>query len=115
MVVIAGRRREVLDATADEIRSDGGRCEVAPLDVRDADAVDAEVARIVEHHGRIDGLVNNAGGQFAAPLADMTVRGWKTVVDLNLNGTFQVTHAVFRHSMKDSDRRSWPIARSRQK
>ena len=101
VVVIAGRRAEVLEETAEEIRSDGGRCEVAPFDIRESEAVDASVADIVARHGRIDGLVNNAGGQFAKPLEELSPRGWKTVVDLNLNGTFNVTHAVFRHSMRE--------------
>jgi citronellol/citronellal dehydrogenase len=100
-VIIAGRRHEILEATAEEIRGDGGRCEVAPFDIRESDAVDASIAEIVARHGRIDGLVNNAGGQFAKPLEDLSPRGWKTVVDLNLNGTFNVTHAVFRHSMRE--------------
>lgn len=101
-VIIAGRRAEVLEQTAEEIRSDGGRCEVAQFDIRDSELVDTRVGEIVARHGRIDCLVNNAGGQFAKPLADVSPNGWKTVVDLNLNGTFNVTHAVFRHSMQQS-------------
>jgi citronellol/citronellal dehydrogenase len=100
-VIIAGRRAEVLEVTAAEIHADGGRCEVAPFDIRESDAVDARIAEIVARHGRIDGLVNNAGGQFAKPLEDVSPNGWKTVVDLNLNGTFNVTHAAFRHSLQE--------------
>lgn len=99
-VVIAGRREDVLAETADEIRADGGRCDTQPLDVRDGGSVDAAIAAIVERHGRIDGLFNNAGGQFAAPAEKISTSAWEKVVDLNLHGTFRVTRAVFDASMK---------------
>jgi citronellol/citronellal dehydrogenase len=99
-VVIAARRKQPLDATAAEIASAGGRCETAQLDIRDAEAVDATVAALVERHGRIDGLVNNAGGQFVAPAAQISPNGWRTVIDLNLNGSFLMSSAVYRHSMQ---------------
>jgi citronellol/citronellal dehydrogenase len=100
-VVIAGRRREPLEQTAAEIAEAGGLCDVVPLNIREADAVDAALAGIVAKHGRLDGLVNNAGGQFVAPVADMSPNGWRTVVDLNLNGTFLVTTTAYRHWMRD--------------
>jgi citronellol/citronellal dehydrogenase len=99
-VVIAARRAEPLDATAAEIREAGGRCETAVLNIRDEKAVDGVVATIAARHGRIDGLVNNAGGQFVQPAAQMTPNGWRTVVDLILNGTFLMSSAVYRHSME---------------
>ena len=100
IVVIAARRQELLEKTAAEITEAGGRCETALLDIRDEKAVDAVVAGIVAKHGRIDGLVNNAGGQFVQPAAQMSPNGWRTVIDLNLNGTFLVSSAVYRHSMQ---------------
>ena len=63
-VVIAGRREEPLAATAEEIHTAGGRCETTQLNIRDEEAVERTVEALVERHGRIDGLVNNAGGQF---------------------------------------------------
>ena len=100
-VVIAARRRELLERTAAEIAEAGGRCDVAELNVRDESAVDATLRAVVEKHGRLDGLVHNAGGQFVAPVSGMSPNGWRTVVDLNLNGTFLVTTAAYRHWMRD--------------
>ena len=99
-VVIAARRSEPLERTAAEIHEAGGRCETAVLDIRDDKAVEQVVASLVAKHGRIDGLVNNAGGQFVQPAAQMSPKGWRTVIDLILNGTFLMSSAVYRHSME---------------
>jgi citronellol/citronellal dehydrogenase len=99
-VVIAARRREPLEQTAAEIAEAGGRCETVALNIRDEKAVDQVVAELVARHGRIDGLVNNAGGQFVQPAAKMSPNGWRTVIDLILNGTFLMSSAVYRHSMQ---------------
>jgi citronellol/citronellal dehydrogenase len=100
-VVISGRRGDVLGETADEIRADGGRCEFETMDVRDDESVTGAIAKIVERVGPIHGLYNNAGGQFAAPAEKISPSAFRKVVDLNLNGTFQVTRAVFEASMKE--------------
>jgi len=99
-VVIAARREEPLTRTAAEISEAGGRCETALLNIRDEKAVDETVAAIVARHGRVDGLVNNAGGQFVQPAAEMSPNGWRTVIDLNLNGSFLMASAVYRHTMR---------------
>ena len=99
-VVIAARRKEPLERTAAEIRAAGGRCDTAELNIRDEKAVDATVAALAAKHGRIDALVNNAGGQFVQPAAQLSPNGWRTVIDLNLNGTFLVSSAVYRHSLE---------------
>jgi citronellol/citronellal dehydrogenase len=99
-VVIAARRAEPLERTAAEIREAGGCCETVSLDIRDEKAVDEVVAGLAAKHGRIDGLVNNAGGQFVQPAAQMSPKGWRTVIDLILNGTFLMSSAVYRHSME---------------
>lgn len=102
-VVIAARREEHLRTTVEEIRSSagpaGGAADWLPLNVRDEADVERAVAEIVERHGRIDALVNNAGGQFPSAAEQISPNGWRTVVDLNLTGTFLVTRAVFNASM----------------
>jgi citronellol/citronellal dehydrogenase len=95
-VVLAARRAEPLAATAAEIADAGGTADTLALNVRDADAVEEGVGAVVARHGRLDGLVNNAGGQFTAQAEDISPNGWRSVVDLNLNGTFLVTRAAFR-------------------
>ena len=100
-VVIAARREELLAKTAAQIAEAGGKCSTVTVNIRDEKAIDAMVASVLERHGRIDGLVNNAGGQFVAPLAEMSPNGWRTVIDLNLNGTYLVSRAVYRAWMKD--------------
>jgi citronellol/citronellal dehydrogenase len=100
-VVISGRREAVLGETAEEIRSDGGLCEFESMDLRDGDSVEEAVARMRERVGVLHGLFNNAGGQFSARAEKISESAWQKVVDLNLNGTFRVTRAVFDASMKE--------------
>jgi citronellol/citronellal dehydrogenase len=96
-VVIAGRRQEPLEETA--ALCEGGRCEVVTCDIREEDQVTALADRVVERHGRIDTLVNNAGGQFMSPAEDITPKGFETVVRLNFLGTWLLTHAVATRAM----------------
>ena len=100
-VVIAARSEDALAATAEEIRNDGGACETQTMDITDDASVEDGIAKICDRVGRIDGLFNNAGGQFAAPAAKLSMNAWRKVVDLNLHGTFRVTRAVFDASMKE--------------
>src|SRR3954452_15983437 len=67
-VAIVGRTVEKLEAVRAEIESAGGVCSVHAADIRDEPAVQATVAAVLAAHGRIDALVNNAGGQFPSPL-----------------------------------------------
>lgn len=94
-VVLAARRPEPLQETVAEIEAAGGRADHVLLNIRDEDQVEEVVAEVVARHGRLDLLVNNAGGQFPAPAEQISPNGWRTVVDLNLNGTFLVTRAAF--------------------
>src|SRR5215218_2611716 len=95
-VVIAGRRAEPLEETASLCE---GTCEPFVCDIREEEQVAAFVEGVVERHGRIDTLVNNAGGQYMTPAEDISLKGWDTVVRLNLTGTWLVTHAVATRSM----------------
>ena len=100
-VVISGRTAEKLDRVAQEIREDGGQCDIEAFDIRDEDAVKAGVAAVVARVGRIDGLVNNAGGQFPAPLQAISKRGFEAVVNNNLTGGFLMMREVFLQSMQE--------------
>jgi len=98
-VAIAGRRPEPLEVVAAEIAADGGRAIALPLNIRDEEAVDREVAALVANAGRLDFVVNNAGGQFASDAAGIRPKGWRAVIDTNLNGTWWVTQAAHRHAL----------------
>ena len=96
-VVVCGRRLEPLEQTA--AAADGGRCEPIACDIREADQVEALVDEVLARHGRIDLLVNNAGGQFLTPAEDITPKGFRTVIRLNVEGTWLMTHAVATKAM----------------
>ncbi len=96
-VVLAGRRKEPLEATAMEGRSSGSRTLVVPTDVSDPVSVRALFARTKEAFGRVDLLFNNAGtGAPPVPLEDLTYEQWKSVVDINLTGAFLCTQEAFK-------------------
>lgn len=101
-VVLTGRKPEKLERVAAEIREDGGACSHRAFDIRDEDAVKSSVAAIVAESGAIHGLVNNAGGQFPAPLAAISKKGWDAVVANNLTGGFLVAREAFNQSMKNT-------------
>jgi citronellol/citronellal dehydrogenase len=90
-VVIAGRREEVLQEAAAEI---GERCSCAAGDIREP----ADATRIVEtvrqRHGRLDVLVNNAGGQYFVPAEEIAAKGWQAVRRLNVGGTYTMIRAA---------------------
>ncbi len=99
-VVISGRSVDKLERVAAEIREDGGQVDTRAFDIRDEDQVRAAVAGVVAAHGRIHGLVNNAGGQFPATLQSISKRGFETVIATNLIGGFLMAREVFVQSMQ---------------
>jgi citronellol/citronellal dehydrogenase len=98
-VVGCGRRPEPLSDTREAIVALGGAAGAEALDIREADAVDAMVDRVLAEHGRVDVLVNNAGGQFLSPAEAISPKGFRTVIELNVMGTWHMTHAVATKAM----------------
>jgi len=99
-VVLVGRNPDKLTATAQEIMGDGGQGGWHSCDIRREGDVQAMVAQVVQQHGRIHGLVNNAGGQYISPLAKTSAKGWQAVIDTNLTGGFLVARECFNQSMQ---------------
>lgn len=98
-VLLVGRKAEKLQKVAGEIAEDGGKADWQACDIRDEEAVKALVSRLMERFGPIHGLVNNAGGQYPAPLASINQKGFETVLRTNLVGGFLMAREVFNQSM----------------
>jgi citronellol/citronellal dehydrogenase len=98
-VVLIGRNVERLEATRAEIIADGGKASFFSVDIREELDVHNTVAKIIAEHGQIHGLVNNAGGQFPAPLLRISKNGWDAVVNSNLTGGFLMAREVMNQSM----------------
>ncbi len=98
--VLIGRRAENLEVVAREIAEDDGNADSFACDIREEARVKETVAEIVAKHGRIDGLVNNAGGQFPAPLEKISANGWQAVLNTNLMGGFLFARECYTQSMK---------------
>jgi citronellol/citronellal dehydrogenase len=99
-VVLIGRTLAKLQDTAGEIVADGGRASFHGCDIRQEDAVRTVVTAIVAAHGRIDALVNNAGGQYITPLENISAKGWQAVIDTNLTGGFLMARECYVQSMQ---------------
>ncbi len=101
-VALVGRKPEKLEAVQAEIAEAGGTAHGFSVDIRDEDGVKATVTAILERFGRIDHLVNNAGGQFAAHVEDISLKGWEAVVKTNLTGGFLMARECFQQFMRES-------------
>lgn len=94
-VGICSRDQTSIDAVAETINDrDGGEVIAIECDVRDRGAVDALVAETVDAFGGLDAMINNAGASFMAPVEEISENGWKTIVDINLHGTFNGCQAA---------------------
>ena len=104
-VVLIGRNLAKLQDVAGEIAVDAsghvGHVSFHACDIRNEEAVKTTVAAIVIAHGRIDGLVNNAGGQYITPLENISAKGWDAVVATNLTGGFLMARECYLQSMQD--------------
>ena len=95
-LVICGRKAEPLERAADGMRALGIECLAYPMTIRDPDQVAALFEAAWSRYGRLDVLVNNAGGQFPQAAIDFSVKGWNAVIDTNLNGTWYMMQAAAR-------------------
>ena len=99
-VALVGRKADKLQRVAAEIADDGGQASTHVCDIRQEEAVRQLVANIVARHGRIDALVNNAGGQYMAPLESISAKGWDAVIATNLSGGFLMARECYQQSMR---------------
>ncbi|MBK8254504.1 MAG: SDR family oxidoreductase [Polyangiaceae bacterium] len=100
-VAICGRKPDKIEAAAKLLSEGAGADRVfyGTCDIRDVDQVSAFVTKVLEKFGRVDVLVNNAGGQFPSPAEAMAPKGWEAVIRNNLNGTFFMTREVATRAM----------------
>jgi NADP-dependent 3-hydroxy acid dehydrogenase YdfG len=96
-VVLGARRTDRLQAVVEKIRADGGAASAHRLDVTDRDDVRAVVDRVVEEHGRIDVIVNNAGVMPLSRLDALLVDEWDQMLDVNVRGLLHGIAAVLPH------------------
>ena len=99
-VVLVGRKLEKLQAVQQEIENDGGKASFQVCDIRQEETVKQVIAAVVAAQGKIDGLVNNAGGQYVTPLEAISAKGWEAVVNTNLTGGFLMARECYLQSMQ---------------
>ena len=102
-VAVVARREELLQETVALIEAAGGRATYRLLDIRDEEAVERVVEDLWTIFGRIDLLINNAGGNFLAPAANMRPKGFRSVIDINIVGTFLMSRAVGARMIDDGE------------
>jgi len=100
-VGLLGRRPEMLEAVASEIRAGGGTALPTPADVREYAEVESAIERVARELGGLHILVNSAAGNFVSPAATLSANGFKAVVGIDLLGTFNACRAAFAHLSKE--------------
>jgi len=98
-VAICGRRTEPLERTCQELAAAGVDCLSIPTDIRDEEQAASLVTQVIDRFGKIDILINNAGGQFQAPLEAISPKGWRAVHSLAVDAAWRMTWLVATHSM----------------
>jgi NADP-dependent 3-hydroxy acid dehydrogenase YdfG len=99
-VAIAARRKQRLDALAEEIEAAGGTALAIESDVTDPEQARALVEATVERLGRLDTVINNAGQMLLGPIEDAPIEEWERMIDLNLKGLLYVAHAALPHLLQ---------------
>ncbi|PLC53974.1 short-chain dehydrogenase [Pollutimonas nitritireducens] len=99
-VMIVGRNEERLESAIEHLKKSGGSVASMKCDVRNYDEVKAAVEATVSRFGQLDIMVNNAAGNFICPTSELSPNGWRTVIDIDLNGTFYGCHAAYPHLQK---------------
>lgn len=99
-IIIASRNEENLAATVPDLEALGVEVLAVPTNIREVEQVERLVSQALDRFGQIDVLVNNAGGQFPARPSAISDRGWRAVVDLNLNGTWNMLSRVGPHMLE---------------
>jgi citronellol/citronellal dehydrogenase len=103
-VVIAGRREQVLRAACEEIGGAEAGISWVTGDVREEAGAEAIIDAVLERHGALDVLVNNAGGQYFVPAEAIPAKGWRAVTRLNVGGTMKMTEAAVKRAMRPAGR-----------
>jgi 2,4-dienoyl-CoA reductase [(3E)-enoyl-CoA-producing], peroxisomal len=100
-VTMASRKQENLQLAVDELRAAGIDASFGVCDVRDADGVRSVIDAALDEHGRLDIVVNNAAGNFPAPMSKISPNGFRAVVDIDLLGTYNVSRSAFEAWMSE--------------
>jgi peroxisomal 2,4-dienoyl-CoA reductase len=100
-IAICSRKEEVINAAREELEHMGIDCLALPADIRDTERVEYVIKATIEKFGSLDIVVNNAAGNFPARIEDLSYNAFKTIVDIDLQGTFNVTKAAFTAWLKD--------------
>jgi citronellol/citronellal dehydrogenase len=100
-VALVGRTAEKLEGVRSEIVEDGGRASAHPCDIRDEVAVGETIDAVLAAHGRLDGLVNNAGGQYRTAMKTISTKGFEAVVRNNLTGGFIFMREAYNRWMEN--------------
>ena len=98
-VWVVGRREDPLEETARMIEDAGGSASLVTADLREPDQVEPAIDQVIDESGRIDFVVNNAGGQFLSPAESITEKGFRAVTRLNLDAVWRVTTRIVARSM----------------
>jgi len=100
-IAITSRKQENLDAACQEFEKEGIECLALSSDVRNPEAVEQVIASTIEKYGSLNIVVNCAAGMFPAPIERMSYNAFKTIVDIDLLGTYNVTKAAFTAYLKE--------------